>query len=140
MIKYLLDTNICIYIMNQRPLKIIHKFKQFNVGDIGISTITVSELQYGAVKSKNPKLNVQRVEEFLAPLELLPYDHNAANFYGEIRYNLEKKGQVIGPLDMLIAAHALSNDIILVTNNEKEFQRVNNLRIENWIKLAPQNE
>jgi tRNA(fMet)-specific endonuclease VapC len=134
LIKYLLDTNICIYIMNQRPLEIIHKFKQFNVGDIGISTITVSELQYGAVKSKNPKLNLQRVEEFLAPLELLPYDHNAANFYGEIRYNLEKKGQVIGPLDMLIAAHALSNDIILVTNNEKEFQRVNHLRIENWIK------
>lgn len=97
MIKYLLDTNFCIYIMNRRPLEIIHKFKQFNVGAIGISTITVSELQYGAVKSKNPKLNVQRVEEFLAPIELLPYDHNAANFYGEIRYNLEKKGQVIGP-------------------------------------------
>ena len=134
MIKYLLDTNICIYIMNRRPIEIIHKFKQFNVGEIGISTITVSELQYGAVKSDNPKLNVQRVEEFLVPLELIPYDLNAANFYGEIRYNLEKRGQVIGPLDMLIAAHALSNHIILVTNNEKEFQRVNNLRIENWIK------
>jgi tRNA(fMet)-specific endonuclease VapC len=120
--------------MNRRPIEIIHKFKQFNVGDIGISTITVSELQYGAVKSDNPKLNVQRVEEFLVPLELIPYDLNAANFYGEIRYNLEKRGQVIGPLDMLIAAHALSNHIILVTNNEKEFQRVNNLRIENWIK------
>lgn len=120
--------------MNRRPLEIISKFKQFNVGDIGISTITVSELQYGAVKSKNPEINVQRVEEFLAPLELLPYDHNAANIYGEIRYNLEKKGQVIGPLDMLIAAHAISNDIVLVTNNEKEFQRVNHLKIENWIK------
>ncbi|MBI5593534.1 MAG: type II toxin-antitoxin system VapC family toxin [Deltaproteobacteria bacterium] len=132
--RYLLDTNICIYIMNRRPIEIIHKFKQFNVGDIGISTITVSELQYGAVKSKNPKLNIQRVEEFLAPLEILPYDHNAANFYGEIRHNLETKGEVIGPLDMLIAAHALSNDIILVTNNDKEFKRVKNLRIENWIK------
>lgn len=134
MIKYLLDTNICIYIMNRRPLGIIHKFKQFNVGDIGVSSITVSELQYGAVKSKNPKLNIQRVEDFLVPLELLPYDHNAANFYGEIRYNLEKKGQVIGPLDMLIAAHALSNDSILVTNNKKEFERVQYLKIENWIK------
>lgn len=134
MIRYLLDTNICIYIMNRRPIEIIHKFKQFNVGDIGISTITVSELQYGAVKSKNPKLNIQRVEEFLTPLEILPYDHNAANFYGEIRHNLETKGEIIGPLDLLIAAHALSNDIILVTNNEKEFQRVNNLRIENWVQ------
>lgn len=134
MIKYLLDTNICIYIMNQRPIEIIRKFKQFNVGDIGISTITVSELQYGAIKSKNPKFSIQRVEEFLAPLEILPYDHNAANFYGEIRHHLETKGEVIGPLDMLIAAHALSNDIILVTNNEKEFQRVNHLKIENWIK------
>jgi tRNA(fMet)-specific endonuclease VapC len=134
LIRYLLDTNICIYIMNRRPIEIIHKFKQFNVGDIGISTITASELQYGAVKSKNPKLNIQRVEEFLAPLEILLYDHNAANLYGEIRHNLETKGECIGPLDMLIAAHALSNDIILVTNNEKEFQRVNNLRIENWTK------
>jgi tRNA(fMet)-specific endonuclease VapC len=134
LIKYLLDTNICIYIMNRRPVEVIQKFKQFNVGDIGISTITVSELQYGAVKSNNPKLNGQRVEEFIAPLELLSYDLTAANFYAEIRYDLEKKGQVIGPLDMLIAAHALSNDIVLVTNNEKEFQRVNHLRIENWIK------
>jgi tRNA(fMet)-specific endonuclease VapC len=120
--------------MNRRPVEVIQKFKQFNVGDIGISTITVSELQYGAVKSNNPKLNGQRVEEFIAPLELLSYDLTAANFYGQIRYDLEKKGQVIGPLDMLIAAHALSNDIVLVTNNEKEFQRVSHLRIENWIK------
>lgn len=132
MIKYLLDTNICIYIMNRRPLEVIHKFKQFNIGDIGISTITVSELQYGAVKSKKPELSIQRVEEFIAPLEIVPYDHIAADFYGEIRYNLEKKGQTIGPLDMLIAAHALSNDLILVTNNEKEFQRVRHLKIENW--------
>jgi tRNA(fMet)-specific endonuclease VapC len=134
LIKYLLDTNICIYIMNRRPLEIFHKFKQFNVGDIGVSAITVSELQYGAVKSKNPNNNIQRVEEFLAPLEILSYDHNAANFYGEIRHNLEKKGETIGPLDMLIAAHALSNGIILITNNEKEFQRVDYLKIENWIK------
>lgn len=127
-----------MYIMNQSPCQLIHSFKQFNVGDIGIATITVSELQYGAVKSKNPRLNAQRVEEFLAPMELLPYDHNAAIFYGEIRYNLEKKGQVISPLDILIAAHALSNDIILVTNNEKDFQGVARLRIENWTRQASQ--
>lgn len=134
MIKYLLDTNICIYIMNRRPIEIIHKFKQFHVGEIGVSTITVSELQYGACKSKHPKLNRQRVEEFLAPLEILPYDHQAANLYGEIRHDLETRGEVIGPFDTLIAAHAVSNDIILVTNNEKEFLRVKRLRIENWIK------
>lgn len=134
MIKYLLDTNICIYVMNRRPLEIIHKFKQFHVGDIGVSTITVSELQYGAAKSKNPKLNNQRVEEFLTPIEILLYDYNAAKSYGELRLNLENRGEIIGPLDMLIAAHALSNDIVLVTNNEKEFQRVNHLKIENWMK------
>lgn len=134
MIKYLLDTNICIYIMNRRPLEIIHKFRQFDVGDIGVSTITVSELHYGAAKSKKTKLNMQRVEEFLTPMEILLYDYNAAKSYGEIRLNLERKGEIIGPLDMLIAAHALSNDIVLVTNNEKEFQRVNHLKIENWTK------
>ena len=131
---YLLDTNICIYIMNHRPMEIIQKFKRFDIGDIGVSTITVSELQYGAAKSKKTKLNLQRVEEFLTPLEILLYDLNAAKCYGEVRQNLEKRGEMIGPLDMLIAAHALSNDIILVTNNEKEFQRVNNLKIENWTK------
>jgi tRNA(fMet)-specific endonuclease VapC len=120
--------------MNRRPIEIIHKFKRFDVGEIGVSTITVSELHYGAVKSKNPKNNIKRVEEFLTPLEILPYNHNAANFYGEIRHNLETKGEIIGSLDMLIAAQALSKEIILVTNNEKEFKRINELRIENWTK------
>ncbi|MFO7988711.1 MAG: type II toxin-antitoxin system tRNA(fMet)-specific endonuclease VapC [Thermodesulfobacteriota bacterium] len=136
MIEYLLDTNICIYIMNQRPIEVIHKFKRFNVGDIGVSTITVSELYYGAVKSRNAKLNLQRIEEFLTPLEILPYDHDAAVLYGEIRSDLEKKGNVIGPIDMLIAAHALSNDIPLVTNNEKEFQRIGRLMVENWVNFT----
>lgn len=134
MIKYLIDTNICIYIMNRRPLGIINKFKQFEVGEIGVSAITVSELHYGVVKSKNPSLNKQRVEEFLTPLEIIPYDEIAANAYGDIRYQLEKSGETIGPLDMLIAAHALSNNFVLITNNEKEFRRVNNLKIENWIE------
>lgn len=119
--------------MNQRPIQIIRKFKQFDLGEIGISTITVSELEYGAAKSKKRKVNLQRVEEFLAPFEIIPYDHNAAIFYGDIRYNLEKKRKTIGPLDMLIAAHALSRDCILITNNEKEFQRVKDLKVENWL-------
>jgi tRNA(fMet)-specific endonuclease VapC len=120
--------------MNRRPLEIINKFKQFEVGEIGVSAITVSELHYGVVKSKNPSLNKQRVEEFLTPLEIIPYDEIAANAYGDIRHQLEKSGETIGPLDMLLAAHTLSNNFVLITNNEKEFRRVNNLKIENWIE------
>ena len=136
MIKYLIDTNICIYIMNKRPIGIIHKFKQFDVGEIGVSTITVSELQYGVSKSKNRRLNKQRIEEFLSPLELLPYDEIAATIYGDIRVQLEKRGEPIGPLDLLIAAHALSRNLVLISNNEKEFKRVKILKVENWINLA----
>lgn len=120
--------------MNKRPKGIIHKFMQFDVGDIGLSTITVSELEYGVSKSKNRRLNELRVEEFLSPLEILPYDEIAAGIYGNIRFQLEKCGVPIGPLDLLIAAHALSKNLILVTNNEKEFKRVENLEIENWAK------
>ncbi len=120
--------------MNKRPIGIIHKFKQFDVGEIGVSTITVSELQYGVVKSKNRKLNKQRVENFLSPLEIIPYDEIAANTYGDIRNRLEKRGESIGPLDMLIAAHALSRNLVLITNNEKEFKRVKNLKVKNWAK------
>jgi len=133
LIKYLIDTNICIYIMNKRPIEIIHKFKQFDVGEIGVSTITVSELQYGVAKSKNYRLNEQRIEEFLSPLEILPYDEIAAGIYGDIRLQLEKSGEPIGPLDLLFAAQALSRDLVLITNNEKEFKRVNNLKVENWV-------
>ena len=120
--------------MNKRPSEIINKFKQFDVGSIGVSAITVSEMQYGIFKSSDRSFNKQRVEEFLSPLEIIPYDEIAANIYGDIRYDLEKSGESIGPLDLLIAAHALSRDFILVTNNEKEFKRVKNLKVENWVK------
>jgi len=131
--KYLLDTNICIYIMNRRSLDVIRRFKQFDVGDLGVSAITVSELYYGAQKSKHPEKNLQRLFQFLMPLEVLSYDEAAADAYGRIRAALEQRGEIIGPLDMLIAAHALSQDLVLVTNNIKEFQRVPGLRVENWI-------
>jgi len=134
LIKYLIDTNICIYIMNKCPIGIIHKFKQFDVGEIGVSTITVSELQHGVSKSKNRRLNKQRIEEFLSPLEILPYDEIAATIYGDIRVQLEKHGEPIGPLDLLIAAHSLSRNLVLISNNEKEFKRVKNLKVENWVK------
>jgi len=132
--KYLIDTNICIYIMNHRPVDVIKRFKQFNPGEIGISTITVSELQYGVAKSTHRKANQLRLDEFLAPLEILAYNLISARTYGYIRLQLEKRGKLIGPLDILIAAHALSQNLIMVTNNDKEFKRIKNLKVENWTR------
>jgi tRNA(fMet)-specific endonuclease VapC len=132
--KYLIDTNICIYIMNNRPTDVIQKFKQFSPGEIGISTISVSELQYGVAKSTHRNENQLRLDEFLAPLEILTYDEIAARTYGDIRFQLEKYGKPIGPLDLLIAAHALSRNLIIVTNNVIEFGRIKKLKVENWTK------
>lgn len=131
---YLIDTNICIYVMNQRPSEVIQRFRDTDVGQIGISTITVSELNYGVAKSQLRKQNAKRLEEFLIPFEIFPYDENASKYYGVIRSQLESQGKLIGPLDMLIAAHALSEDLVLVTNNEKEFQRIQSLKVENWAR------
>ena len=132
--KYLIDTNICIYIINRRPPEVISKFKRTDLGMIGISTITLSELQYGVSKSKHKNQNSERLEEFLAPFEILPYDQKASTIYGTIRSELEKQGQIIGPLDLLIAAHAISKGLTLITNNEKEFNRIKFLKIANWAK------
>lgn len=131
--KFLIDTNICIYIINKRPPEVIQKFKDKEVGQIAISSITVSELQYGVSKSKYHEKNSKRLEEFLTPFQILPYDNYAAKFYGKIRSQLENQGTIIGPLDMLIGAHALSQNLILVTNNEKEFKRIPSLKVENWV-------
>ena len=130
--KYLIDTNICSYIMNKRPAKVINEFKRFELGEIGLSAITVSELRYGVAKSAQRELNRQRLNEFIIPLEILAYDELAAEAYGDIRAQLERSGRLIGPFDMLIAAQALSRNLILVTNNEAEFKRVENLKVENW--------
>ncbi|MBW1704105.1 MAG: type II toxin-antitoxin system VapC family toxin [Deltaproteobacteria bacterium] len=130
---FLIDTNICIYIINKKPPEVIHRFKNIEVGQIGISTITVSELNYGASKSNLQKQNFKRLEEFLAPFEIIPYSQSAAKYYGEIRSQLENQGNVIGPLDLLIAAHALSEKLTLITNNEKEFKRIKTLKVENWV-------
>ncbi len=130
---FLIDTNICIYIMNDHPPEVIQKFREIGVGNIYISSITVSELQYGACKSKHIKKNIKRLEEFLRPFVILAYDETASNYYGKIRSHIEKQGNVIGPLDMLIAAHALSENLTLITNNEKEFKRIRLLKVENWV-------
>ena len=132
--RYLIDTNICIYIMNKRPIEVINRFKEHQVGEIGISTITLSELQFGVSKSAYPQKNQVRLDEFTAPFEIAPYDEIAARAYGLIRNQLKKSGRPIGPLDMLIAAHAVGHGLILVTNNEKEFRRIKELTVENWTR------
>lgn len=130
--KYLIDTNICIYVMNRHPPEVVDRFRQHDIGEIGVSSVTVSELMYGAEKSAHSEKNRLRLSEFLRPFTVIAYDETAAVVYGTIRADLEKRGRLIGPLDTLIAAHALSLNLILVTNNEKEFQRVSGLRVENW--------
>ena len=130
--KYLLDTNICIYLINERPKKVLAHFKRHALGDIGISSITASELAFGVAKSGSLKNRIA-LEAFLLPLQIVEYDAGAAMVYGDIRAALEKQGKTIGPLDMLIAAHALSRQLVLVTNNEREFRRVDQLKVENWL-------
>ncbi|MBA3036149.1 MAG: type II toxin-antitoxin system VapC family toxin [Desulfobacterium sp.] len=132
--KFMLDTNICIYIIKQKPPDVIERFIQTELSEIGISSITLSEFLYGVSKSSKPVQNQMALTQFIAPLEILPYDDEAAQYYGDLRFLLEKQGTPIGSLDMLIAAHALSIDCILVTNNEKEFVRIPSLKIENWSK------
>ena len=129
---YLLDTNICIYLIKKQPLKVLEKFRTLVPGTVAISAITHAELQYGIMKSSRPEKNSKALDRFLTPLAILDFDYQAAIEYGEIRATLEKKGTPIGPLDTLIAAHALSLNLTLVTNNEKEFSRISDLRIENW--------
>ena len=129
---YLLDTNICIYIIKQKPACVREKFSTLEPGSVGISSLTASELCYGVSKSKKVSQNSQALAEFLAPLVVAPYDESAAMHYGKLRADLEKSGCVIGSLDMLIAAHALSLGLTLVTNNESEFKRISGLKIENW--------
>jgi tRNA(fMet)-specific endonuclease VapC len=133
--KYLLDTNICIYIINEKPEKLLRKFEQYPVYEFGISSITHAELQYGIEKSKNKSTNQAALDEFLLPLTILPFHgKKLVTCYGEIRASLESKGKTIGPLDMLIAAHALSLDLTIISNNIKEFSRIPNLKCENWIR------
>lgn len=131
--KYLLDTNICVAVIRQRPAEAIDKLTSHRPGDVGISTITVAELVHGAQKSSHPEQNMAALDQFLLPLEVADFDESAAVAYGQIRAYLEKKGTPIGSMDLLIAAHASSLDVVLVTNNIQEFGRVPNLKIEDWL-------
>ena len=132
--KYILDTNICIYIIKKKPEEAIKHFLKMKTDSIGISCITVSELYYGVAKSSRPNENMVALEQFLLPLIDIDYNKKDAIAYGRIRAQLEKEGRMIGAMDLLIASQALSRNLILVTNNEKEFNRIKNLQIENWVK------
>ncbi len=129
----MLDTNICIYLIRQRPDALLERFRRFPVGDVGLSVITLAELQYGVSKSTRPKQNQAALEQFLSPLEVAAFDRPATMAYGKVRAGLEKRGRPIGAMDLLIAAHALSLGVRLVTNNEREFRQIPGLRVENWV-------
>ena len=131
MLRYLLDTNIVIYIIKRRPPQALDIFNQ-HAGRMAISAITLAELQHGVEKSSMPATNLAVVEDFCSRLEVLPYGAKAAQHYGAIRAMLEKQGQPIGVNDLHIAAHARSEGLTLVTNNLHEFERVPALQLENW--------
>lgn len=130
--KFLLDTNICIFLIKEKSPELRQRFQEHQVGDIGVSTITVAELQYGIAKSQFPQKNRQALAQFLLPLIIAEFDELAAQTYGEVRALLETKGPPIGSLDMLIAAHALSLNATVVTNNTREFNRVQGLDVVDW--------
>jgi len=130
---YLLDTNTCIYIINKKPSAVIKRIQTKQPEEIAISTITQAELEYGVARSRYPDRNRVALLEFLLAFFLLDFDQMAASQYGLIRSLLESKGKPIGPMDILLAAQAKSRDLILVTNNESEFRRVEGLKIENWV-------
>lgn len=130
--KYLLDTNICIYIIKRRPERVIQELTKQTVGEVGISSITAAELWHGVARSQSYERSRAALEQFLVPLVIADFDAVAAAAYGQVRAALEKQGQPIGPFDTLIAAHALSLGATLVTNNEREFRRVAGLSVVNW--------
>jgi tRNA(fMet)-specific endonuclease VapC len=135
--RYLLDTDICIYIARQKPPSVLARLRRSRPGDVGMSVITYLELVYGAWKSRRREDNLGRIEELESLIPVLPLDASAGLHYGQVRAELEGKGSPIGAYDLLIAAHALSLGLTLVTNNVREFRRIPKLRVENWVKEQP---
>ena len=131
--KYMLDTNICVYAIKRKPQKVSQKILEFECSDICISSIVLAELEFGICKSKFSLKNSVAIAVLLSSIEVVPFDRNAAKEYGDIRAKLERNGTPIGFNDMLIAAHARALNLTLVTNNVKEFSRIENLNLENWI-------
>jgi tRNA(fMet)-specific endonuclease VapC len=133
MLQYMLDTNICIYIMKKHPPTLLDRFNQL-AEQLCISSITLGELHYGLEKSTRRQQNLDDLVRFTARLEILPFTVEAAAHYGQLRLELERAGRPVGPYDMLIGAHARSEGLIMVTNNLREFERMPGLRVENWIE------
>ena len=131
--KYMLDTNIVAYAKNNRPDVVLQKFRQYDPNDLCISAITLAELEFGIANSSNPAQNRLALFAFLAGIEVLDFDAAAAREYGSIRKQLKDSGTPIGANDLLIAAHARSQGLALITNNTREFDRVENLQVENWV-------
>lgn len=132
MLKYMLDTNIVIYVIKRRPIDALKTFN-LHAGQLCISSITLAELLLGAAKSSKTEYNLRKIEDFVSRLEVLEYGNKAASHYGDIRAFLESKGTPIGVNDLHIAGHARSESLILVTNNLREFERVEALRLDNWV-------
>jgi len=133
-VHYLLDTDICIYLIKKRPPKVLDRFRQHSPQDVAISIITLFELEYGVEKSQYPQRSKDALTKFLLPLSIINLDRSATIESAIIRAQLEKKGMPIGPYDLLIAGLARSRDMTLVTNNIKEFERVVGLQLENWVE------
>lgn len=131
---YLLDTNICIYLIKRRPPEVLDRFRRHSPQDVAISTITLFELQYGVEKSQYRQRSENALTKFLLPLNLIDLDRSSAIEAADIRAQLEKEGTLIGPYDLLIAGLARSRDMTLVTNNTKEFERIVGLHLENWVE------
>ena len=133
--KYLFDTNICIYLINKKFEYLIDRVEKYGIENIGISSITIAELEYGIAKSSSSHKEENRVAllEFLLPFKFIDFNQNDAYEYGKIRQDLQSKGTIIGNMDILIGSQAVSRELILVTNNEKEFKRIEDLEIENWV-------
>jgi tRNA(fMet)-specific endonuclease VapC len=131
----LLDTNICIYIINAKPAAVLKRFEQYRMGDIGLCSVVAAELAFGVAKSGSAR-NRQALDMFLAPLTVLPFDADAIWVYGDLRAHLERQGTPIGSLDTMIAAHALSQRAPLVTNNTREFAKVPGLVLDSWAQAA----
>ena len=143
--KYLLDTNICSYIIKYKPLEVWKKFKSVSIDDCGISSITLAELKYWVARNKrlheksnnhgSPKINEHIIDNFVSHLNVLDFDVPAANIYGKIRDSLDAKGIIVGNADLFIGSHAISLGAILVTNNTKDFAAFPNIQLENWVDL-----
>lgn len=133
MMRYMLDTDTCIYVAKKKPPEVLRRFEGLTVGQVGMSTITYGELLYGAHKSQQPKQTNKTLEQLIALIPPLPIPTEAYLYYGQIRHALEKSGKPMGNNDLWIAAHALALDLILVTNNIREFRHISHLKLENWV-------